>query len=115
MVRVDRLTLTYEGADRFFEIATPSLGEGKRGPRVVIVPLQSEIVAAQSMRVVSREPANALRAEVEQRGRRLGALEADPRLHGQPYGPARLGEPVTIRALNRSRKPVRPALLLEWG
>jgi hypothetical protein len=104
---VDQVALDYEAVDGFFAVVFTALDADRPSADVVVTPTRSTTVVA------GTGPAGP-NVELEQAGARLAEYPPTPRYEGRPYGPATIGEPVTMRVVV-TKPTARVMLFLEWA
>lgn len=112
---VEQLGVDYEPTDRYLKVRTPPVEPRRRSARLVITPTVSTTIGVSSSRSYDERLTPTLRVTVRQDGRRLrGDSEATARDRAA-YGPATLGEPVSVRASNTGRQLTPVFITVDWS
>jgi hypothetical protein len=106
--------IRYEAADKFFLAEFPPLPSGMTSPLVEFVPTRDVVVAATVFRNGYRSAP--VRAELTQRSIGVSRWTSGYQGDGDPYGPVKLNDQVTVRTTNTTSTTLeRYSFFLGWA
>lgn len=114
-VDIKRLTVTYEPEDPYFVVFPPTIEPGARSTAFTVTPAARTTVFAGAA-TLEYVPIRDVSVRITQGGKRIPIEESgEVSRSGTPYGPVELGRKVTLQVVNRTEKPQRVTLSIDWS
>jgi len=111
---IPEIEVRYAASDKFFFAVFPPLPVGKDSPILQFVPNRDPVIGAKVYLTGFRDAP--VETELTQKDLRLPKWSTRYSGDGDPFGPATLNDPVTVRTTNTTQSPLdRYALFVTWA